>query len=258
MILSVIIPNFNSGSLLEISVRRLFQFPSANSFEVLVMDNCSIDGSTDFIIGNQFPEVRLISQNDGGVYYAMNEGIRRSKGDWLYFLGAGDCFFPELLDESVFQTNADFIYADVDQSPSSLKGKVSLSEILFENICHQGIFYRRSAITNLGGYDPRYRYLADHILNIRLFFDPKIKKIHLPLTIASYLGGGISSTKKDEFFRKNKKKHILRELLRNPGFSRGLTVANYFWKVGSIHLTTALSRYSRSSHLERREPVPKK
>lgn len=215
------------------------------------MDNCSTDGSTDFINEAQFPEVYLISQKDGGVYYAMNEGIRRSTGDWLYFLGAGDCFFPEQLKESFFQSQADFIYAEVDQSPSSLRGKVSLSQLLHENICHQGIFYKRSAITRFGGYDPRYRYLADHILNIRFFFDPRMKKIHLPLTIASYLGGGISLTRQDGFFRKNKKKHILRELYRNPGFRNGLAVANYFWTVGSIQFTRAFARYSPSSPLER-------
>lgn len=231
MLLSIIIPNYNSGPLLEKSLRRLFQDPTILPFEVWVLDNCSTDGSTDFLIQEELPRVNLISQKDQGVYFAMNEGIRLAQGDWLYFLGAGDLFFPELVQPSDFSPSDDFIYAEVDQNPGPLRGVVTLDQILYENICHQGIFYRKSIFQQLGGYDPRSRLLADHLLNIRIFFNPAFTKRYLPITIARYLGGGISSRQMDDFFRENKKMLILREFLNYPTLSATEAVSTYFWTI---------------------------
>jgi len=66
-------------------------------------------------------------------------------------------------------------------------------------------------LQKLGGYDPLSRQLADHLLNIRIFFNPNFTKCHLPITVAWYLGGGISSKQFDRFFRKRKKLIILWE-----------------------------------------------
>ena len=231
MLLSVIIPNYNSGTLLEKSLQRLFLHPTTVPFEVLVLDNCSTDGSTDFLTQEKFPMVNLITKKDQGVYFAMNEGIRLAKGDWLYFLGSGDLFFPELLHPTDFNPSDDFVYAEVDQNPGPLRGEVTLDQILYENICHQGIFYRKSILQMLGGYDTRSRILADHLLNIRIFFNPNFTKRHLPITVAWYLGGGISSKQFDRFFRQRKKRIILSEFLKYPTFSSTRCVYRYFWMV---------------------------
>lgn len=229
MLLSIIIPNFNSGTLLESSIRRLFQQPSEIPFEVWIMDNCSSDGSTDFLLEESFSGVHLVSEKDRGIYHAMNQGIQKSSGDWLYFLGAGDQLFPELLQKAHFSSNSDFIYGEVDQNPGVLRGEVSLAQILHDNICHQGIFYRRQIFEQLGPYNTQSPLLADHLFNIRIFFNPSFTKTYLPLTVAYYLGGGASSRKGDQFFRKTKKILILKEFLRYPSFYHGKVIAGYFW-----------------------------
>lgn len=242
MFLSVVIPNYNSGPLLANSLERLFQYPLSYAMEVLVIDNCSTDGSVEVVKHYLDREVRLVIESDRGVYDAMNKGIQMAKGEWVYFLGAGDLFFPERISESDFHSGVDFVYGEVDHNPSPLRGQVDLIHLLEHNLCHQGIFYRKSLFKRYQGYDLSYRIMADHILNIQLFYDSSVKKHFLPTTVASYLGKGISHAHNDAYFRQNKRKVILQSCLSNPNPIAWWFVGLYFSKMAAKNLSNRLHK----------------
>ena len=61
--------------------------------EYLIIDGASTDGTNDlFQEYLSFPYIQFYSEKDYGIYNAMNRGIARASGDYVYFLNAGDTF----------------------------------------------------------------------------------------------------------------------------------------------------------------------
>lgn len=61
-------------------------------FEWIVIDGGSTDGTLDILRGYRSLITTLVSEPDAGIFDAMNRGLALSKGDYLLFLNAGDCF----------------------------------------------------------------------------------------------------------------------------------------------------------------------
>ena len=81
--------------------------------EYLIIDGASKD-NTVAIARQLEPDfrgrLRIYSEPDDGLYYAMNKGLHLAKGDFVWFMNAGDQIFaPETL-----QQIADQIKPDVD------------------------------------------------------------------------------------------------------------------------------------------------
>ncbi|MEY4488264.1 MAG: hypothetical protein RIQ79_772, partial [Verrucomicrobiota bacterium] len=63
--------------------------------EWLVIDGASTDDTVpraEHWRGRIAGPVRIVSEPDGGIYDAMNKGLRLARGEWVLFLNAGDGF----------------------------------------------------------------------------------------------------------------------------------------------------------------------
>lgn len=80
---SIIIVSLNIQTILRENLQKLFSLREKCSFEVLVVDNGSEDG-TARMVRDEFPQVHLI-QNDynSGFSHACNQGLRMAKGEVL-------------------------------------------------------------------------------------------------------------------------------------------------------------------------------
>jgi len=61
--------------------------------EWVVIDGLSQDGTQSFLKQNTLATDVWVSEKDAGLYDAMNKGIQRAKGTFLWFLNAGDELF---------------------------------------------------------------------------------------------------------------------------------------------------------------------
>ncbi len=88
---------------------------SFTSFEHIVMDGFSNDGTQEFLKQLNYPQLKFTSEKDSGLYNAMNKGILKCSGDYIVFLNAGDTFHTadSLLEVSKFLGQADFVYFDI-------------------------------------------------------------------------------------------------------------------------------------------------
>jgi GT2 family glycosyltransferase len=86
MVLSIIIVNYRSASLILDCLHTLYAQNGDHPYEVLVIDNASDDDSRERLLG-EFPFIRWIQMGyNSGFARANNEGIRQAAGDAVLLL----------------------------------------------------------------------------------------------------------------------------------------------------------------------------
>lgn len=65
--------------------------------EVIVVNDGSTDNGAEIVIGYSKRGVRLINQNNKGASSARNAGVKASSGEYIAFLDADDCWYPDHL-----------------------------------------------------------------------------------------------------------------------------------------------------------------
>lgn len=206
---SIILATFNSGQKVENTLRSILA-QSEELFELIVIDGASTDETLDCVKKYE-NRLTLISEKDHGVYYAFNKGIERASGKYLYFIGAGDCLHPNVLQQietllPAESESATLVYGDFYEVNQQILrgGEFSSANLTTGNICQQAIFYHRSIFEIIGKFDLRYKIFADWFFNFKCFISPHINKQYVPFLIADYEGGGISSEPhNDPAFRKD-------------------------------------------------------
>lgn len=203
---SIIIPTYNSSNTIKSCIESILNQTYEN-YEILIIDGLSTDATLEHVNSYSDPRIRVYSEHDRGIYDAMNKGIKHAKGEWTYFLGSDDKIFDKnvLYDISkiIYNENIDVVYGNVlmIETNKIYDGEFNKDRFLNgELICHQAIFYKKTIHKVLGLYDIKYKVLADHNLNLKWFFNKKLKHKYTERTIAYYSINGFSSANKDTLF----------------------------------------------------------
>ena len=215
--LTIITPTYNSAEYLETCILSVAHQSYAQK-EHLIIDNLSTDGTVEIVkkYALQYPHIQLITEQDKGIYDAMNKGIERSSGEWLYFLGSDDTLFDTDVLSDIFCSQAclqkKIIYGNVTWGANGpiYDGQFTPLKLLNKNICQQAIFFSKEIFDQLGLFDIRYRALADWVLNMRWFFKKDISVLYLDKTIAVYNPYGFSSNHLDQVFVEERKSLVHR------------------------------------------------
>jgi len=102
---SVVIPTYNRKTQVQHAVRSVLA-QNNTSFEILVVDDGSTDGTSELIGAMNDARVRCIRQENSERGAARNTGTKNARGRFVTFLDSDDLFFPEHLDEAhAFFTN---------------------------------------------------------------------------------------------------------------------------------------------------------
>lgn len=104
--ISIIIVSWNSKEFLHRCLTSLYQNPPAVSFEVIVVDNNSVDNSAQ-MIKKSFPRVRLIKNvNNPGYSSANNQAIAVSNSRYVLLLNPDTVVLPNTFDAMIEFMNA--------------------------------------------------------------------------------------------------------------------------------------------------------
>lgn len=168
------------------------------------MDGASTDDTV--LVAESFGDLRIhvYSEPDKGIYDAMNKGIQKAEGEWLYFLGSDDWVLNEKVFSEVFSKDIepyDVVYgeAEFDHLPDSFRGEWTQNN-LFVNRCHQAILYKKQFLIEVGGYELCYKIYADFDLNLKWLFSKKYRNKYIATPIAHFSAAGTSDGKMDELF----------------------------------------------------------
>ena len=95
--ISVIIPLYNKQSSISKTIESVLS-QSFQDFEVVIVDDGSVDASVSIVESINDSRIRLIKQENGGPSKARNTGVKNAKGDWLVLLDADDELLPDALE----------------------------------------------------------------------------------------------------------------------------------------------------------------
>ena len=194
---SIVTVVYNSEKYIEATIKSVInqQYPN---LDFVIIDGGSTDRTIDIINSYSAHNFTIISEEDDGIYNAMNKGKYLCKGDWICFLNSGDLFFNNkvLLDtfNIVRKINTDFVYGDttyysIKQNFEYQEGRmVSQDDFRFAfPICHQSMFFSRNLINEMNWYDESFKVVADWDLVTRIFLNSKYKKLYINLCISKFL-----------------------------------------------------------------------
>jgi len=96
--LSILIVNWNTKDLLRACLRSIQAFPPSKSYEVIVVDNASSDGSAE-MVSHEFPHIHLVaSPINTGYAKGNNLAFAEAQGDFMVTLNPDTEFVDESLD----------------------------------------------------------------------------------------------------------------------------------------------------------------
>ena len=174
--ISIIIPVFNARRTLDSALRSVWD-QSLRAHEIIVIDGGSTDGTTDLIKNHQANITLWISERDSGVYDAINKGIQKATGDWIYILGSDDRLASNDVLETItphFTSSSSLVFGSVRNIniKQSMVPEVHISSmgagLYVRNTLHQqSAFYRRSLFANQY-FDTSLKVLADYDFHLHL------------------------------------------------------------------------------------------
>lgn len=203
--LSIITINLNNLNGLIKTIESV-QGQSYSDYEHIVVDGLSDDGSVEFLRNHSDYFSYFVSEEDNGIYDAMNKGVIQAKGKWIYFLNAGDIFHDKEVLANIFKrkkiNKKDVIYGSTVKIEDNKQNHIKPSELssFFYKLpfSHQAVFVKTELLKQ-SPFDTKYRIASDYDLLCRLYNEKrKFLKINIPLAIMA--GGGISSTNTDEMY----------------------------------------------------------
>jgi len=140
-----------------------------------------------------------------GVYAAMNTGLERSAGQYVYFLNAGDWLYSPTtitdIRQRVSSQSPTWAFGPVEiharngertLTPAwDYKHEVALGLSRGHFPAHQGTIVRRCVLERFGGFDTSYRIAGDYATALRLTQVAEPLKLDFPL--ACFTEGGVST-----------------------------------------------------------------
>ena len=191
---SVIIPSYNRGHIIVRAIESVLN-QSYSDFEIIVVDDGSIDETRTVISSQNDPRISYLFQQNKGVCTARNLGASKAKGDYLVFLDSDDYVAKEWL--------MDFYHAISEKAPDIVRCRKA-DENVVDNNSYKGFLsgsftIRKEVFYKVGMYDENLHYGENTELKWRIDFGKYttiiINKQNLFYDATFSLGGGNKENK---------------------------------------------------------------
>ena len=204
---SIITVCFNSEKTIERTIQSVLDQTYKN-IEYIIIDGASTDKTLEIIdkYRDQFKDrLKVISEKDDGIYFAMNKGIALSTGTLIGIINSDDWYEKDAVRNmvnayvedhrnslTVYYGNTGVIRDDQLLSIS----KSDHNRLEDDMISHPSCFITKEAYRKLGVYNTDYPSVADYDLMLRYKRSRKVDFVHVDEHIANFTLGGMSSTGK--------------------------------------------------------------
>lgn len=204
--ISVITAVYNNKEMIRHALDSVSEQTYKN-IEHIIIDGASTDGTKEIIESySRLPGI-FKSEPDGGIYDALNKGVKCATGDIICFLHADDVFANDDVLTQVVQTfeteNVDSLYGDLEYVSKEDTTKVirywksgayTAKRLKWGWMPpHPAFFVKRDVYTQHGLFDTSYKIAADYDFILRVLGLKSISTVYLPAVLYKMRVGGISN-----------------------------------------------------------------
>jgi len=215
--ISIITVTYNCAAVIADALRSVAT-QTHPAIEHIVIDGQSSDQTLAVIRDHGAHVAMLVSEQDRGIYDAMNKGLALATGDWVGFLNADDMLAePDTVARMVECINrlprADVIYGDlvyVNAADTSKvlrfwkSGSFSPSRLRFGWMPPHPTFYvRTEVLRRVGLFDADMRIAADYDFVLRCLRQPRLIVRYVPRVLVRMRTGGASNRSIKALVRKS-------------------------------------------------------
>lgn len=200
----MIIATYNSSKTIANCINSVID-QDFDDFEVIIKDNMSKDNTIniikDFFRNKNFKNYKLLISKDSSVYDAWNIALKKSRGEYIMFLGSDDFLKKKALAEYYYyvknNNNPMYVYCKA-QKINTLHTVIytighSFNFNLFKKhmcVVHTGSIHHKKIFEIYGLFNSNYKIAGDYDLLLRFY---RYEKFHfLNKVLLNSLVGGIS------------------------------------------------------------------
>lgn len=245
MKISVITATYNREKTVLEALNSLRQ-QTYSDYEHIIQDGGSTDRTLEIVQAEADPKTHIVSEADGGIYDALNKGIKRASGDIIGLMHSDDFFATETVLEKVAAAfedpSIDGVYGDLEYVSANDVTRVIRHwsagpyrpELLSRGWMppHPTLYLRREVFERWGYYDTQYQISADYDAMLRWLMQGKIKLAYISEVLVKMRVGGESNRSLGRIIQKSREDY--RALRRNDVGGLGALIIKNFSKIGQF------------------------
>ena len=217
MKVSIITVSHNSSNTILDTIKSV-NLQSYKNIEHVFIDGLSSDNTLELIKLNSKRINIIISEEDSGIYDAINKGVLNATGDFIGLLHSDDILssseiISDLI-EKIQNENLDGVYGDLQYVDKKNSNKI----IRFWKSCgfksnllrkgwmpaHPTLILKKEVYQKHGVFNKSFKIAADYDFMLRIFKDYNLKFVYLPKVVTKMRVGVASNRSLKNIIKKTK------------------------------------------------------
>lgn len=235
MKLSIVTINYNNAE----GLRKTLASVAAQTYrdiEHIVIDGGSNDESVDIIkeYVNQCEmyDVLWESEKDKGIYDAMNKGVKRATGDYIWILNSGDCAAtPDVVGKMmsilkdgkivlllgnivrVYDNKKEYAPLPIKRIKDVMPRPMDVSMLTFYKgtVPQDAAFIRRDLFEKYGYFDDKLKIVSDWMLYLNMIALGDVQPMYVNIDVVLFDMTGVSNSNMER--RNTEKRAYLEEII---------------------------------------------
>lgn len=215
-LVSIITATLNNKDIIEECLVSVFNQTYKN-IELIIIDGSSIDGTTEIINKYKTRIAKFVSEEDQGLYYAINKGISLATGEIVSVLNADDVYASketvENVVEALAKNNTDTCYGDLVYVSRKNINRVirywysapySWDKLRFGWMPpHPAFFVKKEVYNKYGVFNTDFKISSDYEIILRFLYKNKIPACYIARVLLKMRLGGLSNKNIKNIVRKS-------------------------------------------------------
>lgn len=228
MKITIITATYNSSRFLEDCIQSVLNQTYPN-IEYIIIDGKSKDNTLSIIKKYEDRISKWVSEDDRGMYDAINKGVKMATGEVIGLLNSDDMFASNdvvetiakaFIDQKVDSTFGDLAYIDQMNTGKIIRfwkgNEYNRLRFMYGWMpAHPTFYVKKELITQFGDYQTHFYTAADYEFMSRLLFKHKISSFYVPKLLVKMRVGGQSNSTLKARLRANRRDFLaMRSTLR--------------------------------------------